>query len=455
MGRRLMLILTCALIVGLALPAYAEVQNVKVSGDMTMYGIGRRNFDGADVNKADADESHFASIIRLRIDADLTENVSTTLRLLNERDWGEEDENVVSSDADIVVDLASITLKEFLYSPLTLILGRQELHFGNDFIMGDPDRNNNAAGTTLFDRDLSSKKAFDAIRATLDYDPLVVDLIWAKIDENTVQGADDDEEKDDVDLFGVNARYDFGGNWSTIGELYYFSKVDNTTRDAGLASNKEQIMINNIGGRVEIGPIERLMLSGELAYQFGRNCSDLNNTVMQDHNAMAMQGIVSYALDMKYSPVLTAIYSYYSGDNVATNDDSEGWDPMYENQIAGHIANVLMDPSDLHVVDLRGSVVPLEDLTVTLDFVWLQFVEGYTTGADITTFDPSHTAIANAWTATGDNHVGNELDINLVYDYTEDVQLGLLAGMFFPGDAFDSKDTKNISEVIASVKVSF
>ena len=448
MGRRLMLILTCALIVGLALPAYAEVQNVKVSGDMTMYGIGRQNFNGANVNKADDDESHAASIIRLRIDADLTENVSTTIRLLNERDWSQE----AGTSNDIVIDLANVTLKEFLYSPLTLTIGRQELHFGNDFIVGDPDRNNNVAGTSLTDADLSSKKAFDAIRATFDLDPLVLDIFYAKVDENTVVPvrAVDADEKDDVDLWGVNGRYDFGGNWDTIGELYYFGKIDNSVRDTNTVNNMKKTAIHNIGGRVEISPKERLNLQGELTYQFGRNTANATDTQVR-HEAWAGQGIARYALDMKYDPVLMAIYSFYSGNKTGTGT-SGTWDPMFENQTSGHIANVLCDPSNFHVVNLRGSLIPLEDLTLTLDFVWIALAKTINQGGVLQTFDPAHTAVNRI--ATGKDHVGNELDIALTYDYTEDVQLGLLAGIFFPGDALDSANG-NVNEVIASVKVSF
>jgi len=86
MGKRLMLILACALIVGLALPAFAEVQNVKVSGDITMYGVTRNNFTlGSTIQEADDTGSENASIVRVRLDADLTENVGTTIRLINER----------------------------------------------------------------------------------------------------------------------------------------------------------------------------------------------------------------------------------------------------------------------------------------------------------------------------------------------------------------------------------
>ncbi|KJJ83903.1 hypothetical protein OMAG_002229, partial [Candidatus Omnitrophus magneticus] len=58
-------------------------------------------------------------------------------------------------------------LKEFLYSPLTLKIGRQELWFGKGFIVGanlqDPDGN-------LVPREYTEIKSFEGLRDNLDYD---------------------------------------------------------------------------------------------------------------------------------------------------------------------------------------------------------------------------------------------------------------------------------------------
>ncbi|MBL7070522.1 MAG: hypothetical protein ISS27_03520, partial [Candidatus Omnitrophica bacterium] len=96
MSRRL-IILTLALVLGLSVAAYAEVQNVRVSGDITAMGVYRNNFDltknpvsgsASDYGGAYSDKrKYLATIARLRVDSDLTDNVSATVRLLNERAW--------------------------------------------------------------------------------------------------------------------------------------------------------------------------------------------------------------------------------------------------------------------------------------------------------------------------------------------------------------------------------
>jgi hypothetical protein len=63
---------------------------------------------------------------------------------------------------------------------------------------------------------------------------------------------------------------------------------------------------------------------------------------------------------------------------------------------------------------------------------------------------------------SNNKHLGQEIDAKLTYDYTEDVQFGLLAGVFLPGAAFVDREDRTTStgkspasEVIGSMKVTF
>ena len=101
-----------ALAVAFAVPAYAETQNVKVSGAIDAYWFYRHNYDlktGNDIgittpgtatasynggggpavlndyrsNTAD----FFRSNTQIEVSADLTDNVSTVINIVNQRDW--------------------------------------------------------------------------------------------------------------------------------------------------------------------------------------------------------------------------------------------------------------------------------------------------------------------------------------------------------------------------------
>ncbi|MFZ2937328.1 MAG: hypothetical protein WA066_01315, partial [Candidatus Omnitrophota bacterium] len=85
MSKRIILILTLAFVIGISFAAFAEVQNVKVSGDITIGGVYRNHFTLAKtpVNGSTpgyeatytSKESDFLTITRVRVDADLTDNV--------------------------------------------------------------------------------------------------------------------------------------------------------------------------------------------------------------------------------------------------------------------------------------------------------------------------------------------------------------------------------------------
>ncbi|MFA5156324.1 MAG: alginate export family protein [Candidatus Omnitrophota bacterium] len=469
MSKRLILVLALAFVVGLTFTAYAEVQNVKVSGDITVLGVARQlelnNSKAAGTGTTGTyPDTFLASIARVRVDADLTDNVSTTVRILNERYWGSETENTgsvaASSDrnvnTDIDLDLAYVTLKEFLYSPLTMTVGRQELHFGNEMIVGDPDTNNavssaspfsNVVGTTSANRlnaDLSARKSFDAIRATLNYDPLVIDIIGAKIAEAVTNSYDD------TNLYGVNAGYDLTKN--TKVEAYWFER--NVDRKANTNINKPT-RTDVIGARVSTTPIENLMYQLEVAYQFGRYNTNTAAQPTVALKAWALETSLTYDFKkVKYTPSLTALYAYFSGDsdNYDTNaGHRRGWDPMYENQTFGNIHNVLWNQTNQHIAGIKGSMKPMEDITLKGEYYGYWLAKRSTNGLVATSVArPGQNLVF-----TKKGGLGQELDVTATYDYTEDVQFSLLTGVYWAGNALSNRNDNTATEVIGSMKVTF
>jgi hypothetical protein len=135
-------LLVAALFVVLASPAaFAAIQNVKVSGDITTSYVDDNSLDlGSEtlgVPNGQKTQSIFLTQTRLRVDADLSDNVSTEVGLINERAWNAETcTGNDNCDTNVQLYLATLTLREFLYSPLTLEIGRQTFNYGNGFIMG-------------------------------------------------------------------------------------------------------------------------------------------------------------------------------------------------------------------------------------------------------------------------------------------------------------------------------
>ncbi len=430
MSKRLILVLALAFVVGIAFAAYAEVQNVKVGGDITVYGIARDNYavtgSGGGrvltvVGTKTSSRDSLMSIIRLRIDADLTDNVAATVRLINERDWDSPASNTVQTSDDIDLDLAYVTLKEFLYSPMTLKVGRQDLRIGSGLVIGDGMLYDVAV---INEDDLSSRKAFDAIVATLDYDPLILNLAIAKLDEGINKTADEDS-----DAYILDAIYKFNDKMKTVADLSYIVAHDNSTTTLTKGLNTQIIDL-----RLTMAEILK-NLSGELEYarEFG------DYTAGRSNAGWALTAGANYAFaDVKYSPALGLKYDYRSGNKVGdTTGDYKAWRALYEDQVNG----VIFDPNtNISIIKVSGSMKPMEDIILAADYYNYRYAQKVAVSAP------------NKGEKKG---AGDELDLGLTYNYTEDVSFGLLGAMFWPGSDFTKGQDKTATEILGSMKVTF
>jgi hypothetical protein len=475
MKKHLILVLALALVAGLTVGAYAEVQNVKVSGDLTVLGLSRQLF--ATSQKA---ENTFASIARIRVDADLTDNVIATVRLINERYWGQDVANVNTTgsgntgvdNTNVDIDLAYVTLKEFLYSPLTLTIGRQELHFGNDMIIGDAYTNNHASKSSTFfntiDKDQSMRKSFDSIRATLNYDPLVVDVVAAQVRKTVASPASNEQPTTvvanayNVDnqetLVGINANY--AVSKTTDVEGYFWQR-----RIGDKPGVVKTDFTNVVGARVVTKPIDNLTFQLEGAYQFGENTLNTNTFTGAvsalahpvERKAFAVETALTYDLKDckkvgKYKPTITALYAFFSGDRGSSSGTktNTGWDPMYENQKFGDIANALFNQTNAHILGGIITAKPVDDVTLKGEYYAFWWDKSFNNGQTVFAIATGEPVVM-----TDNKFAGQEIDLSATYDYTEDVQFGLLCGALFTGDSFAKQNRNTAGEVIGSMKVTF
>ncbi|MBI2884912.1 MAG: alginate export family protein [Candidatus Omnitrophica bacterium] len=468
----LALVVSLGLLAAWTLPAFAEVQNVRVSGDITSRMFHRENLDLTNGDGGlDTTDNFFMTTTGVNVGADLTENVSTFIRLANERDWdndaGGTDANGNGSDGSFDISQAYVTLKELFYSPLTLRIGAQPIVWGRGFVLGSALLPSIVGGddrlSSITANEFTEFTAFDAIRATLDLSnlggsnlPLTADYVYIKLDENTAGISDD------ITLQGVNFGTKIGSN--TELEAYYLNKLDKagTTPDINKNGN-----INTIGFRGSTMPVESLSTWGELAYQFGTRGTDASTGTLT--TAPTGSSVSAWALDLGLEYTWTAVsmtpkagaeWIFWSGKE--GNGGIAGWDPIargyYTTALrefqtdtgAGFYAtDQALDTSaatNQNQISFWGGLKPIEDLSATsrLTFFW-QDVGALRANA-------AGTAVANG---PRRSFAGTELDTNLVYDYTEDVQFGLLYGFFVPGSIYTSASDNVAQEVVTTVKVQF
>ncbi|HTL70217.1 MAG TPA: alginate export family protein [Candidatus Eisenbacteria bacterium] len=456
----------------LAVPAFAETQNVKVSGSIDAYAFYRDNYDlnggddrgtvpptgaaasGTNAHKSDADE-YWMGITQVEVSADLTDNVSTVVNLINQRDWNASAHSSAGSttnstqEFDITLDLAYVQMKEIFYSPLTLTVGRQDIWFGRGFIVGNNNRAWDPQGA-LEANEYSVTTAFDAIRATLDFNPWTIDAIYSKIDE----GSHDPE--DDLDLFGVNINYKFA-EYNAVAEAYWFTEDDRNTIATVNAATTGDTRMNDthtIGGRVQFDPISQITLGAEVAYQFG-NYRAVTSTANpeRDRSAWAFDLFGTYRWDYTWKPELTLEWVSFGGEadtTAASTSDYGAWNGLYRGRFYtayGDFREFVYGTTDAadqsattnqDLLQLKGAIKPMEDLLLESSFTWFWTPESVTSAG-----------------STRNDDLGWEVDFQATYDYTEDVSFGLLMAWFVPGDFYQSPADDTATDIVSSVKVTF
>jgi hypothetical protein len=494
--RKLIVLAIAVAVAFVAVPAFASVQNIKISGSIDTTYIDRNDFHfgAGTAGLGDQDQDAFITQTILKVDADLSDQVSAHVGLINERAW-ENDINSANggsgSDSTVSLYEAYVTLREMLYSPLTVVVGRQSWKYGNSFIFDSAGTNNTAptdSGINSVAEDLSKQKAQDAVRLILDYNPLTLEAFWSKINEYE-SGTASATDYGDIDLFGTVANYQVGDSMGTEVETYFFAKLDNsldaldTTTCTGSSKCAEKDKIFLPGIRVSTNPIEGLNTQIEYAHQFGTKAVSTTTTtsVSQNRNANAAQFIANYQLpklgggDLGNNAVVQYVLTWVEGDKDVTekglgtgtgavNNDGDtpnwtAWDPFFENQAGGTIYNSLFDLSGawIHGVSLSADIIEDVRGTVSWTGLWLDKDLATNPATDITQANPNGLTAANATTVgvVGETALGNEVDVKLTYDYTEDVQLGLNLGWFIPGDAFHDNTDDVASQLLANINVNF
>ena len=497
-----------------ALEAYAETQSVKVSGDITVHSFWRRAYDlqthptepdsnvVAFTNRTGftgPDETWWMSTTEVQVDANMTDNVSTCVRLVNERDWNvatkatnvntpisTEYFGAEQREFDVGVDLAYVTLKDFIYAPLTLTIGRQDLWMGKGFIIGSNqrlDKGNYVAGAAagypkqglqgatvngINAPEYTTYNAFDAVKAVLDYNPWTLTSIYSKIWENSIA------DSDDIDLYGTNVGYKFD-QYKAEAEGYWFFKKDNSVTKWRTIDQSNDV--HTIGLRGNLDPIDVMTINVEGAYQFGQYTGARQQEGRRDRSAWAFDAGFEWrylADKFSWKPKFGTEYIFYSGnkeeENVQTIEGAyNGWDRMFRGKTDSKVREWIgtyyatarfpfiasanrnqpqtADASyqNQHQVVFTGSVQPIESLTLkgNCNLFWAH------EPISMIAADGSIRA-----SAVEKQYIGTELDLEAIWDYTEDVSFGVLGGWFFPGDLYgDLSDAA--TDLVGTVKVNF
>lgn len=425
--KKVSLVVALAALCGLAASTFADVQNIRLSGDIRIRGY---LADKADATGQDA--QFVSQRTRVSVEADLEDHVLAVVTLQAAGIWGDTYTGVTTDGASRMWGTAGISeayvqLRELFYSPATLKVGRQSLNYGSGLIISSFDQ----------------MYTFDAGRLVLDYHPLTIDLVAAQL-ANAQDFSQTSAGAGQADLLFVNAKYDVSG--AAVKTIEGYLGWTSTTRGFTTAGNPSPMLI---GLRTDLAPVENLTASLEGAYEFG----DAGNAVdYQDISAFLAKAELKYTLkNVAWTPVLNAAYTFAQGGN--GGNARHNFIPAY-GMVEGYNGYVFAPyVSNIQIFNLGASVKPCKNTTLALQGYY--YLKVNNDGAVFSDPNANLGGVGFGTAANGSRELGGEIDAIVGYDYSKDVRCQLVYGAFIPGNAYEGVANRVANEVRAELNVKF
>lgn len=380
-------LLFAAMACGLAIHAHAELQNVEVGGGIRIRG------NWYDLDHTANESAWIEQRTRLNVKADFTDNVTAFIEVDSYGNWGSEfrSDYLTGFDsaggADLDLYQAYIEANEMWGTPLRLRIGRQELSFGSQWLVGVND------ASSLF-RGLS----FDAIRADYKTDMFTVTGFLSKL----VETQQDFFSESDVDFYGLYASYT-GMEDMTI-DAYWFYLHDDGGRNANLTTD-----IHTVGLRAG-GKINAFDYEAEAAYQFGS--LDGPNGNDPDYGQLAGNLEVGYTFDASIQPRIYVGGAYLGGDaNTFRHHGGSGelsFNRLFSNWEYSEFLDNPSNFSNVWLARAGASIMPTESVKLTLAATYFKVLDTVSYG---------HLW----WKQETDDTLGWEVGLYGNYQYTEDL----------------------------------
>jgi hypothetical protein len=396
------LVVALTALTGVVANTFADVQNIRLSGDVRLRGYYLADAGPDNVSN----DSFIAQRTRVSVEADLEDHVLVVATMSAENLWGGSGSGSRLSGATVSDQIGLVEgyvqLNEVFYSAATLKLGRQHLHYGHGLILSSVEQEYN----------------YDAARLVLDYYPLTIDLIASKIASGSSFGVPSAPDWD-TNLLFANARYEMTDSLikNIEGYLGYLSSRG--------ASGMATPLI--VGVRSDMNLTEGLNTYAEVAHEFG----DAGAGAADDLSAWLINVGGSFSFkDTQWAPVVNGSWTWASGGG-ATEHNFVPWFDYVEGY-NGYLAAPAL--SNIHILNLGGSVKPCENTTVSLQAYYYMMSD-----SDGVAFSNSAVdfgglpIIGTATSISSSKEIGWEFDTIVGYDYSKDVRCQLVYALFVPG----------------------
>ncbi len=480
-----------------ALPAYAELQNIQVGGELRIRGNYWSNtfnsqtqpaFAGAGVrwpgnwlvgrpigdiiggqaitsyydwSERGADYKVIEQRTILRIDADFTNQVAAHVELDSFDVWGEDfrsnwitgaDARQNSAEDDVSLYQAYIEVDELFGLPLEARIGRQELVLAGGWLLGNNTCRPEFAGLS-----------YDAIRLTYAGESYSISGFTAKLADAGIA-----EEDGDTDLMGLYASCSAVEN--VLFEAYWV-----WLRDAGMLNDTNLVWwaegVENFLGLDDYDPTNlhtiALRASGTLgafdfdanaAYQFGN--ADRAGFLFKpflygdneaEYSAWAADAEIGYTFDIAWQPRAFLSGAYFDGEDnrddvfatffqLGRPESSVSFNRLFSDTLYSPVLDDIGQMSNFWTVKFGVDAHPMESIEAGLYASYF---------AALATFDlPVYIKLGQFrvpvapgipfWTTASDEELGWELGLWAAYHYSEDLTFRAGWTHFFTGSGLDT-----------------
>lgn len=402
---RFSLILTVVFLVGcFGVAEFATAEDClgfKVDGSARW----RAEADGRDFN-GDTDMSK-CSVLRTRLGFNLScGDVSSYVQVQYPYGIGWDSSDLAISEG-LDVHQAFLNIDEFLMESLALKIGRTELSYGDERLIG-------AVGWDNVGR------TFDGFVLTFDSEAISVDAFMTKQLER--QPANPGNAPDDH----------FSGLWAVYKPLklnvfaLFSAKADANTYGDIETNNT----LNTFGFHYKNHYASGLGVLLDYAMQMGTMTTFGTPDVETDLSGMLVVLALSYTVDNPMKPMIKVGIDMASGDDPETAEENEAFNDLY---YTGHKWRGNMDyftvapEGGLTDIFVKLSAQPMPGTSLGLAF------HNFATGQD-------YASVVDGEKVTA---IGNELDIDLKMDLKNNLMLGAGMGMFMAAEEWVGADKDN------------
>ncbi len=374
-----------------------------LAGELRVRGEGRQN---ADFEAQFGDQSVFiAQRARAALQWQFPSHLRAVLQIQDARLWGEAGSTGRALNS---MDLhqAYLDLEKLFGRSMALRLGRQEMAFGSERLVGRNDWD-------------QTGRAFDALRLTWG-EPLQKIDFWLAQNRNK-------------NATGINSNQEFlGAYFSTqqffknTAEAYAFALLDDRNFPLGSAAGKSLLLMAT-GLRLAGKFKERWHYDLEGVYQFGHH-----GELQVQAYGLALQG--RWQITRRHAPTLSASYVFGSGDSNPFDQKLETFSAFFPSVHEHFGAMDYVSWSNIAATAAGFDFSPAKDFLVEAQLHYFQLAHGNDAwyGASGFNFDRRNEVFLPA--LPGESiELGYEIDLACAYVLRERLQFHFGLSRFFPG----------------------